>query len=701
MKNLLQLAIAIAMLSSCKKLDEIAVPVSKLVPEEAVSATIQNLGHVFTGTNVSWKIHPLDPNNTALFTYLPHQASGYCMLMIDNGTLDGLTPINAFRFVTVNMQTLQSKIITVKDANGNAANYSFGRIVRYIFGQNKMFYVATEGSPLGGGHIIQYDPETQTAKDLGKPFNKNGTYLDIYTLNVGTDGALYGGSFGGDGEAMTFRYANNTFEVDAKPLDSTSRYVTSISGDSRYTYAVCGKNNWILYAIDRQTGLKRVLKRNNGSSTPIDIASHTDAPYAHSVATHYRLQGFNLTALAEYDRPKTDRVSFVPYAENDNTVPKVLWSSAENRVAYQLSNGAAGYVAVNGLQEDIYATSGPMLYNNNRLYLSCYKQGLLGTYTAGEGFKKVGCTSMDIHAIAIPPANSPDANKIFLGGYPKGGLLEYRPTENWTVNIAAFTNSNGGYATKSSNPLQGALFQNADPSGTNGSMDLIGIVYTKTGYVIGGGNNDRITASSGRELSMGCFKNGAVRNLTMPEFANYEFQSICLSQDSNYAYIGALPHAGNTEKIYKYNPATNSVVAAWDLPVWDDRYTNFSIIDNDMLVGICGDTIFLFDLISGKIVWKQALGQGQKIYAMAVAPDHSVYINHMYQSPLNYKIIKYNFNFTNRQNITNTTTTIGELADADRDEKTKPTGMLYAQGVSSNRADLYISGLSSLYRIAM
>ena len=63
-----------------------------------------------------------------------------------------------------------------------------------------------------------------------------------------------------------------------------------------------------LYAIDRQTGEKRTLKSNTGSGTSIAIASHTDAPYAHSVATHYKLSGFNITALKEYDRPLLKRV---------------------------------------------------------------------------------------------------------------------------------------------------------------------------------------------------------------------------------------------------------------------------------------------------------------------------------------------------------------------------------------------------------
>jgi hypothetical protein len=703
MKNLLQTALALIIFCSCTKVDQqVAAPASggtQIVPEES-SAPIQNLGHVFSGTNIAWKLHPLDFNNTPLFTFLPNQSSGYCLLMIDNGNMDGLTPINAFRFVAVNMQTMSSKIITVKGANGQPANYSLGRIIRTAFGMDKKFYVATEGSPTGGGHLIQYDPFTQTAVDLGKPFKTANSALAIYTLNVGTDGALYGGSFGGEGDVMTFRYDYKRFYVDAAPLDNSSRYVTSVSGDSRYTYAVCGKNNWVLYAIDRQTGEKRVLKSNAGSAVSIDISSNTDAAYAHSVATHYRMTGFSITALPEYQRPSSNRVYYAPYSEADANAPQVFWNDPEKKVMYQLANGQTGAINVDGLQEDIYPSTGPMMFFDNKLYLACYKQGLLGSYAPGEGFKKIGCTNMGIQCMAVPPTNGADANKIFLSGYPKGGLIQYSPNQDWTVNISSFTKAgNGGFATTSTNPRQSALFQKADASGTSGSMSLMGIMYTKSGYIAGAGNNDRITTSSGRELSMGSFKNGTVRNLYLPEFSNYEFQSMCLSKDSNYVFIGGHPHSGNVERLYKYDPAANRVVAYWDIPLWDDLYTNLGVLDNDILVGYCADTIFLFDLKTGQIIWKEVLGKGQRIYAMTQSADGSIYINYMYRSVFNFKIVKYKFDISNHSNIKATETAVGELIDEENNERTKPTGMLVVPGVVPGKDVLYVSGLNSLYRV--
>lgn len=693
------IAWALLLFCSCQKMDNLALPGETNKPPESGTATVQNLGHLFSGSYVTWKIHPLDPENTPLFTHVPNQTNGYCMLMIDNGKVDGRTPINAFHFVVVDFQTFASKIVEIKTPSGQVVNSSVGKIVRYIFGMDKKFYVATEAAANGGGHLIQYNPDTQTATDLGQPFTAGGSPLDIYSLNTGTDGALYGGSFGGDGQVYTFRYDYNTFQVDATPLDNTSRYVTAVSGDSRYTYAVCGKNNWFLYAIDRQTGTRKMLKSNAGNTTPISLDSRTDAPYAQSVATHYKLSGLDILPLAEYERPTTNRVEYAPYNNADAGVPKVSWIDGESKVAYMLNNGQSGYINVNGLQTDFFPSAGPAAVYNNKIYVSCDKQGMLGAYTPGGSFEKIGSTSMQINSLAVPFSNSADAGKIFLGGYPKGMMMQYSPVQNWSLNLAGLNagGAGSGFGNGISNPSRQCMFQSADASGINGSMSLLAMSYTKSGYLAGAGNNDRITSSSGRELSMGSFKNGTVRNLFLPEFSEYEFQSMCLTKDSNYTIISAIPHAGNVIKLYKYDPAANQVVASWNLPLWGDNANSICAYSNDLLVGVCSEFVYLFDMTSGSIVWKQSVGNSQRIFSLAVAPDHSVYINHMYLSAMNFRIVKYSFDVSDRSNIKATANNIAVFNDADNDEKNKPSGLMFSP-VSS---ELIITGLPSLYKVSI
>jgi hypothetical protein len=409
------------------------------------------------------------------------------------------------------------------------------------------------------------------------------------------------------------------------------------------------------------------------------------------------LSGFDVfPSEVQYTHP--ERVEYVPYQDSDKSCPAVYWNDAEKKVYYKLSNGLQGAISVNGVQEMVYKTGQAKMFDN-KLYIT-NPQGSLASYTPGVGFQNLGKTSMSIYSIVAMPANSVYGKKIFCSGYPKGQLLEYTPNQAWTVNMNSYNSDNsGGYATTTSNPKLAASFQNADAAGTAGSMVAGSVEFTTNGYIVSAGNNDRITVSAARELSMGSYKNGIVNNLYLPEFEFYQFQSMCLSEDGNYAYVGAVPHSSKMGKIYKYNPATNSIVKSWNLPLWGDKSASLKVLEADLLVGYCDDMIFIFDLTKGEVIWRQILGQGQKIYAIGIAPDHSVYITHMYRQATNFNILKYTFNTSDRANIVATEKQVTELKDQDDSESGKPSNLLFVQSPQSNATDMYVSGLNSLYRI--
>jgi hypothetical protein len=133
------------------------------------------------------------------------------------------------------------------------------------------------------------------------------------------------------------------------------------------------------------------------------------------------------------------------------------------------------------------------------------------------------------------------------------------------------------------------------------------------------------------------------------------------------------------------------------MPLWDDLYSPLSVLDNDLLVGFCGDVVYLFDLNTGQIIWKEVLHK--KIYSMTLEPDNAVYITYMNSSVFNYKIIKYNFDITDRSNPRAITKVVTEFEDEDNNERSIPSGMLVVPNAIAGNYDLFISGLNSLYRI--
>ena len=72
----------------------------------------------------------------------------------------------------------------------------------------------------------------------------------------------------------------------------------------------------------------------------------------------------------------------------------------------------------------------------------------------------------------------------------------------------------------------------------------------------------------------------------------------------------------------------------------------------------------------------------------------------MYLTPIDFKIVKYNFDVSDKANIKATSSLITILSDEDRNERSKPMGLLAVKN-AAGASDLYVSGLFSLYRIKL
>ena len=686
--------VALLLCSACTKVKPVApsVPNARAIETPSLLGA-ENLGSPLKGTNVSWLIDPLYPNLKPLITTAPNSNTGFVAVMIDNGLLNGATPINAFRFIAVNLQTQSTKIVEVTTPNGQAIKGSLGRVTRYVFGTNKKLYVSTEASTGGGGHIVEYDPNTQTAIDLGRPFLVKGKYLEIYMLNVGKDGALYGGSFGDDGDVYTLRYTyTQSFYVDNTSINGTSKYVAYVTGDEKFTYATVGQENWMMYAINRTTGQKTLMMKYNSPDDRIELTSHVDACYAKHGSTHYKLNEATMSPMD--NRPLTDRVLYAPYDVEKTDLPELVWKGNEKKLYYKFNNGSEGSILINQVLEDVYPTS-TMIGIKNSLFISASKVPELVSYNRNVGFKYLGNYAITAHSMAvIDNANNP---KIFMGGYPKGAVLEYDLNNTWTVNNLTPTYTPPAITEVQSNPQKITQFQDADASGVRGSMYLSGMFYTKNGFLIAGGNNDRLTVSTNRELSIGSLRNGIKRNVYLPEFQKYEYSGMCLSKDSTLAYVAAKSVSGSNGKIFVYNPAINSIIESMDFPLGASPGT-ISIYSQNIIVGISEGTVYLYDISKRSIIFKHDMGYSQKIYSMVTAPDGAVWITLTGTDVFNTRIVKLVIK-NEPNNITADVSLIANLSDSDRDENTKPTSMVFVEA-TPGKFDLYISGLKSLYRVS-
>ena len=652
----------------------------------SANTVIENLGTPIKGSNVLWKINPMFENLEPLFTYAPNSNSGVVAVVIDNGNM-----LNApLKFLAVDLLSNTSKTVYVKSKSGVQVSSSVGRVSRYIFGTNKKFYVATEN----GGHLIEYDPNTQTATDLGTPFNVDGRVLDIYSLGIGKDGALYGGSFGSGSDVYTFRYDYNNFYVDKSSLDANAKYVSYVTGDEKYSYASCGQNSWSLYAIERATGKKELLLESSSPSDRIYLGGYADACYATFQGKTYRLNG-SATQFKTGDPAIGARIEYLPYQPSNPALPKIAWSECDKKLYYKFSGASENAVTLNDITDETYGVSN-ITNIGNKILLTGGKIPRIVSYDKQSGFNCIGTPSINVYLMSVVPGSN--GTKVIMGGYPKGALLEYNTNQPWTMGTETVSFTPPDITSTQSNPRKFVQLQDADYTGIFGPMTLNGILYTKDGTLIAAGNNDRLTSTGSRELSIGTFKNGVKRNFALPEFSDYEFQSMCLSKDSSEVFISAFHKGGAEGKIFRYNPISNSVNAAITLPGVTDPGT-IQLYNKDLLIGAHDDVLYLLDVNTKKIVISKTLGNGQRIRTFTIAPDHSVWVNHAYLNINLTKFIKFKFNTDNLNEITFTTSDITEMKNPDIYEGPQPSGLVFVPA-STNSYDLYISGFKTLCRIS-
>ncbi len=71
----------------------------------------------------------------------------------------------------------------------------------------------------------------------------------------------------------------------------------------------------------------------------------------------------------------------------------------------------------------------------------------------------------------------------------------------------------------------------------------------------------------------------------------------------------------------------------------------------------------------------------------------------MYLNVFNTRIAKIKITTTESGGMLDTMTAVADIKDADEDENTKPSQMVFLPSLQNNRFDLYLSGLKSLYRV--
>jgi sugar lactone lactonase YvrE len=172
---------------------------------------------------------------------------------------------------------------------------------------------------------------------------------------------------------------------------------------------------------------------------------------------------------------------------------------------------------------------------------------------------------------------------------------------------------------------------------------------------------------------------------------------MCLSKDETEVFISAISKYTNAGKIFRYNPTTNAI-SSMNFSA-DKNPGTIRLYKDNLIAGAYNDVLYLLDVNSKNIVWQNTLGSGQRINALTVAPNGSIWINYNFLNALTTKLVRFDINATNASSITAVPTEVSVIRTPDNDESTKPNGLVFLRSGQTNIYDLYIAGFKSVCRI--
>ena len=231
-------------------------------------------------------------------------------------------------------------------------------------------------------------------------------------------------------------------------------------------------------------------------------------------------------------------------------------------------------------------------------------------------------------------------NKVFVGGYPSGQLLEWDPLKKWTYGTQSLTYTPPIISSPQSNPVLDANYR----PGNFGIHQLYIAGVTNNGYMVVTGNNIRTDTS----ISIGTYKDGITQELIdAVRFKDYTVKGYAISFSQKTAYILAQKKDSWQHWVYEYDPVKNNVIdsfAIFTSPVAD--LTGLMMLPNEELFGEYKDLsgtsyLYTFDIASKQITWQQTYATSTPV-CYRLGTDHQVWYSTTPISPKTTVFKKFN-----------------------------------------------------------
>ncbi len=719
----------------------------------AQTPEIPSIGTPFLVSTLQLNLNSLARDGHKTFiTFNKNSSSGYSLVMIENGELMGANPRHAFKFISVNLDLTEAnpyKVINITDDSGDPIDYPVGRVSKCVMGGNHKLYVATEGSleadEKGGGHLIEYDPFTQTAKDLGRPFfkpeipaapgipAKPSKYLDIYSLNVGTDGNIYGGSFGNGNEFKIFYYevgyGSNPGTIHISSLFTTlenNSFIHSITGDATHIYVTCGQIHWQLLAFEKSAigaidddppfvyvsgagpndRLEVIPQKNISETEPGAIFVVKSTLGDGGTDTYYQLTAGEIAEFATSPAPEAN--SYSRYNEADRASFNPIWDE-KTRILQFTSYDSETWLNLsadsdNDGQPDVILDkipTGEATLLQNRLFMGSFNRPYFTEYTPSFTSK---WNTRRTNKVDMTSITNGTGNTIYMGSYPEGYLLSYDISSTlWNMNDNSVVDKPIGENPRVLKNLKEPI------SSVPGPIKVDQLLRTSSGIVVAGGNVDKIV---GKKMAISTY-DATTNTNTNKVFPGDEFLNMSLDYSGSNVIISAKDiscEGCDNDKLIFYNVSTHTVTNTIYRPSEIEAWGKIIMIADGIIFGYYKDMYYLYNMWLNEITAvdyiksESGVLAGMNILAAKRigATDDLLIVNRIGATSYQVRYLNHrpdHDNPSSHRTGISWDRVIGLLNDLDDDETTTPS-FITTQFNSNGSLNIYISGLKKVYNIS-
>ena len=303
------------------------------------------------------------------------------------------------------------------------------------------------------GHVYYYEPAEETIKILGRVQDSIRVLRQFYKLELGPDGMVYGASQSTNGVACVIRINPDTLEWNlindvGVPGRRKLTYGYYIGIEPPWLYVAVGQGKWELWAVNFDTGEKKMLAERIGKKARVTVLQGKDCCAAELIGEPERLNVVLRDGAIVVQVKHGERLTYTARAKQYKTVEWKMTQPMNVDAPPELDRKRRPAVGGQGEATVYWRPAGAKEWKETRFAVKNVEPVKIESLTLLPDGSVLGSTAQyhgwfryypDKESHEYFGKGGPSGakiavvgGKVYFAGYPNTSLSVYDPAKPWT-----------------------------------------------------------------------------------------------------------------------------------------------------------------------------------------------------------------------------------------------------------------------------